>query len=333
MAAESNKIQPPTQAILCDNYDKAETAAPSELNDETVLSISRRAVNEFFRRTGLSVPAMREVPDGAVAQRIRTTVGQWDFGGISAERVHRHTATGVSMATTTFAHTHADTQVHIALFTVLALCVDDLEVDGGALAEFVERLQAGRAQRHPVLEHLAQNVRAMPAYFHPYAATAILVGTVHFVNCTVYERQTDSVPLHPTALPYVLYKRARNSLGEVYSSFVWDKFNFPDISAHIQVTPETMTYLDYANDILSFYKEELAGERHNFVHDRARVTGRTVEQVLSDIIDEVVGAVERARTILRGEKERQTWESFLAGYVAFHFVSPRYKLAQLTAAA
>ncbi|GJE97337.1 terpenoid synthase-like protein [Phanerochaete sordida] len=301
-------------------------------SDETVLTLSRHAVTEFLRRTGLSVPTTRTFPDNAVAQRVRETAAAWDFGGISAERVACYTATGISMARTTFAHNHPDTQVHIALFTALGLCVDDLEVDSGALSEFVGCLQTGQPQLHPVLEHLAQNVRAMPDFFHPYAASAILAGTIHHINCTLFEKQMDAAPLHPTALPYVLHKRARNSAGEVYSAFVWDKFNFPELSSHIQVVPEAMTYLDYANDILSFYKEEMAGERHNFVHDRARVTGKDVRDVLEDILNEVVGAVERGRDILQGEKERETWERFLAGYVAFHFLSPRYKLTQLTIA-
>ena len=61
------------------------------------------------------------------------------------------------------------------------------------------------------------------------------------------------------------------------------------------------------SDILSFYKEEIAGERHNFVHDRARVTDKDAAGVLNDILDEVVGAVTRARSILRGAKEQATW--------------------------
>ena len=77
----------------------------------------------------------------------------------------------------------------------------------------------------------------MPDFFNLYTATTIFTDSINFVNCTLFEKQTDAVPLHPTALPYVLYKRARNSLGEVYSAFVWDKFSFPDISSHIQVTP------------------------------------------------------------------------------------------------
>lgn len=192
---------------------------------------------EFLRRTNLPAPAASTPPDNAVSQRIRAEVAPWDLGDIAAARIQRHIVTGISMATTTFAHNHPDTQVHIALFTILALCVDDLEVDSAALSEFVQRLQTGEQQQHPVLDLLAEKVRRMSDFFHPYAATAILIGTVHFINCTLFEKQTDDIQLHPTALPYVLYKRARNSLGEVYSSFVWDKFNFPDISAHIQVTP------------------------------------------------------------------------------------------------
>lgn len=84
------------------------------------------------------------------------------------------------------------------------------------------------------------------------------------------------------------------------------------------------------SDILSFYKEELAGETNNFVHDRSRVTGKDIRIVLQDILDDVVAAVARARMILQGQKEKEIWEQFLAGYVAFHFLSPRYKLASLT---
>lgn len=82
--------------------------------------------------------------------------------------------------------------------------------------------------------------------------------------------------------------------------------------------------------MLSFYKEELAGETANFVHDRAKVSGKTVAEVLSEVLEEVVGSVNRARVLLRGEKEKEAWERFITGYVAFHFYSPRYQLIELT---
>ncbi len=82
--------------------------------------------------------------------------------------------------------------------------------------------------------------------------------------------------------------------------------------------------------MLSFYKEELAGETANFVHDRAKVSGKNVAEVLSEVWQEVIGSVSRARALLQGDKEKETWERFIAGYVAFHFYSPRYQLVELT---
>ena len=83
------------------------------------------------------------------------------------------------------------------------------------------------------------------------------------------------------------------------------------------------------SDILSFYKEELQGETSNVVHDRAIVSGKSMSQVLSDLVDEAVTAVLRAREILHEEKEKVVWEQLVRGYVAFHFLSPRYRLHEL----
>ncbi|KAI0692160.1 hypothetical protein BC835DRAFT_1416737 [Cytidiella melzeri] len=95
------------------------------------------------------------------------------------------------------------------------------------------------------------------------------------------------------------------------------------------VLPETFIYLNYANDILSFYKEELAGERDNYVHDRALITKKNIETVLTELVNEVIASIERARSILKGEKEKETWERFLAGYASYHWMTPRYKLEEL----
>ena len=139
------------------------------------------------------------------------------------------------MATTTFGHTHLDVQVHIALFTVLALCIDDLDINPEVLQEFVQRLHIGAPQLHPVLDYLVENLQHLPDHFPPYAASAIFAGTVQFINSTLFDKESEKMALTKESLPYVLYKRARNSLGEVYGFFVWDKYNFPDISTHIQV--------------------------------------------------------------------------------------------------
>lgn len=80
---------------------------------------------------------------------------------------------------------------------------------------------------------------------------------------------------------------------------------------------------------MSFYKEELAGESNNFVHDRVTVTRKNTPTVLSDMLEELVASVHRARAILQSEKAKETWEEFIEGYAAFHLLSPRYRLAEL----
>lgn len=160
-----------------------------------------------------------------------------DFTGDQFKRAHH---TSVCVATTMFGHTHIDTQAHLALFSLLAGCVDDLEIEDIALEEFAPRISRGSPQMHPILDLLVERLRLMPDYYPSYSATAIFAGTVQFVNATLFDRKCEheiSMPLQTDALPFIRYKRARNSLGEVYNLFAWDKFNFPDITAHIQVLP------------------------------------------------------------------------------------------------
>ncbi|EKM53546.1 uncharacterized protein PHACADRAFT_125341 [Phanerochaete carnosa HHB-10118-sp] len=255
----------------------------------------------------------------------------WDVGNIPARRLERHIISGIQLGTIGYGHTHFDTQIQIALYTVLGLCVDDYEVDNAALSEFVQRLQSGRPQLHPVLDLFADNLRHMTDFFNLYSATTVVTDTINFVNCTLFERHLEDMRLCPSASQYPLYKRARNGLGEVFAAFIWDKFSFPDVSTHIQAIPHAFPSLMHLtlSDILSFYKEELAGDTKNFIHDRARVTGKDTRTVVVELLEDVVAAVHRVREILEGEKEREAWERFLSGYIAFHLLTPRYQLATL----
>ena len=191
---------------------------------------------EFLQTTGLSMRSWNAAPErNIVEQRVRETADKWDFGHISLDRRDRNIATAISLATTTFGHTRSDVQVHIALFAILGLCIDDLEIKPSALDEFVPRLQAGSPQQHPVLDNLADNLQALPNYFPPFAASAIFAATLQFVNSTLFDRRCESMTLTEGSMPYVRYKRSRNGLSEAFSFFAWDRFDFPDVSSYIQV--------------------------------------------------------------------------------------------------
>ncbi|KAI0343533.1 terpenoid synthase [Trametopsis cervina] len=309
----------------------SECSSVSGIGPENIATISRRAVLDFFHQTEISMQRRRWCYDssGQVEQRFLQGLSEWHELDFMADKYKKAHYTSVCVATTMFGHTHLDTQVFIALYSLLAGCVDDLEIDDIALEEFAPRINSGAPQLHPILDLLVQHLRRARDYYPAYSSTAIFAGTIQFVNATWFDRRCGTnigMPLQKDALPYVRFKRARNSLGEVYNLFAWDKFNFPDVTRHIQILP---VYLDYANDILSFYKEECAGEKDNFVHDRAVVTGKPLSAVLSDMLEELVKSVKQARVIIQDERARSTWEEFIEGYVAFHLLSPRYRLEEL----
>lgn len=88
-------------------------------------------------------------------------------------------------------------------------------------------------------------------------------------------------------------------------------------------------HISLNSDVLSFYKEQLVGEKDNYIHNRALVTNKGVNDVLVDVINETIEAIDKVRVLLKGKKERETWETFLKSYTAFHYMAPRYKLTEL----
>ncbi|KAM0074413.1 hypothetical protein ACKRZS_013736 [Fusarium odoratissimum] len=57
--------------------------------------------------------------------------------------------------------------------------------------------------------------------------------------------------------------------GETCAWFTFPKELCPDISLFLEVVPDISMCIGLTNDALSFYKEEKAGETHNYIHNRA----------------------------------------------------------------
>ena len=83
------------------------------------------------------------------------------------------------------------------------------------------------------------------------------------------------------------------------------------------------------NDILSFYKEELAGETVTYVHLlRATRHKESGLEVVQELIDEAVDLSEEIDGILTGDA-KEMWECWKTGYITYHLCDGRYKLSEL----
>jgi len=82
-------------------------------------------------------------------------------------------------------------------------------------------------------------------------------------------------------------------------------------------------------DILSFHKEELAGETVTYVHLlRATHHKESGLEVVNDLIEEAVNLSEQIDAILAGGA-KEMWECWKSGYITYHLCDSRYKLSEL----
>lgn len=217
----------------------------------------------------------------------------------------------------------------LAMINTVALYADDtLANSPEPLLNFHLNLVLHRPQSDPVIEWF--NTEQLPKLweeFEPVVAGLIADSFHAFINGTLIETATKTMKFNPTAPFFSDYVRLKSGIPEVYSFFV---FQLAGLQTYIQAIPDVIVFINFGNDILSFYKEQLAGEDNNFVHMRAKSSGRSLADTLEELVEESLVVKERVEKTLEPFPEHLTsWRQFVKGYIDFHSVSSRYRLRQL----
>ncbi|EED80636.1 predicted protein [Postia placenta Mad-698-R] len=296
------------------------------MSTEGTAAVSRAAVQDFLDK--MEFVNFKRHRDGELRRRVAEITDTWDF----KETARPHINTALVITESAYGHlTDLDAKVAITIFTALATSVDDPNaLDGLAFDQFHRRHSdcTVHGDKSP-LGLFAKVTSQMAACYPSFAAGAILVAALQFVNASILENTTRGTMLHPKALGFVEYRRFLSGMPEAYVCFIWEKTRFPAVNCYIQAIPDACIFIDYLNDILSFYKEELTNELVNYIHDRALVTGTSASDALRDVIGETVAAAERVRSILGEGDERDAWDAFVRGYIKFHMDDPRYRLREV----
>ncbi|GJE96499.1 hypothetical protein PsYK624_126960 [Phanerochaete sordida] len=296
--------------------------------EESLVDFARRMTKELLEKAGVALVTETPAQYTVLNERIRAAAKTWDLTGHAPEHVEKTLHCSVMYTAWSYPHGHLDAQLVIACIVFWILSIDDYTIPLSALSAFAANLQSGTPQLHPGLDELTALLARTRDVLNPYAATACTVDVLNYVNSTLHEHHLADMPLRTGAHRYPLYKRTRNGINEVCAGFIWDKFTFPDVATHIQAFPDAILFIALTNDVLTFYKEELAGDTRNFVHDEARVTGRSPRAVVEGTVNAVVDTIRAGRAVLQGA-ERAAWDSFVAGYISFSILTPRYRVAGL----
>ncbi|KZV99838.1 terpenoid synthase [Exidia glandulosa HHB12029] len=237
---------------------------------------------------------------------------------------------GATVVMTVYAHLPADhTRTIIGLLTAYFLYVEDLfEHDVARVQNFNSRFARGEPQNDPALDGLAQLLRELPQHFPLIAANIIVMSFLNLFTGTLLEQATQGASLSQDSTRYAVFVRALSGVQDAYAFFVFPA-QLP-LESYVQAIPDVGDYLTYSNDILSFYKEELAQDSANHVSTLSAAQGQTKADVLAGLVDTCVSAHERAQRLLAPYPEAlQAYLAAAIGSIGFHVVNKRYRLHEL----
>ncbi|EJF61095.1 terpenoid synthase [Dichomitus squalens LYAD-421 SS1] len=234
-------------------------------------------------------------------------------------------------AETTYGHTTHEHRYFIALYTACLMYVDDLgERDLDAVMRFTGRFARGEKQPDKILQRLAQLLGSAHDLWTQFGADAIISGTLDAVTAMYIEFTTKDMVVKPSATRFPYYLRTRAGLGPPYIHFIFMKEWRATPESYLQVLPDMEHWTLGTNDILSFYKEELAGETNNYVHLRASAERTSTEEVLRRLVEEVLDSARRMDALTyEDSKLTALWRTYMQGYLEFSLSAKRYRLAEL----
>ncbi|KAG7087169.1 hypothetical protein E1B28_013149 [Marasmius oreades] len=230
---------------------------------------------------------------------------------------------GASIASTAYSHLPEDNRVHVAIYTTLVSALDDNSHK--RMEGFNHRFVKGLPQDDPILDALAKHLLDAHEYYGQIQCNLIVTSTLDFVTSLMMDIDMTNVACSPS---FAAYCRSISGVQVAYTMFMFPKSI--EFTSYIHCLPHISIYINYLNDVLSFYKEELRGEEENFASMLAKESLITKQEAIQRLADDVV---EAERNISKGLAGNQSaldiWQSFKVGFVRFHTSCHRYKLQEL----
>ncbi|KAF9554336.1 terpenoid synthase [Agrocybe pediades] len=227
-------------------------------------------------------------------------------------------------------HSH-ESKLMVARFTWFLLYVDDIGKRDRGTLEGLQKALVGSTTDEGFAQRFRGHMLDWYKHWDPLPANCINLAGLDMINGWLLE-ETQSVQemnLMPAGQSFANYLRTKTGGGSCFAFMLFPKEFDIDISVYIQVMDDLTLFNNYANDIFSFYKEELQGETNNYMHNRAFLTGKHVAITFQEIFDETVAAYERITSLLENTKAAPIWKRFVNGYLAFHLNVPRYRLREI----
>ncbi|KAK7689805.1 hypothetical protein QCA50_006444 [Cerrena zonata] len=194
------------------------------------------------------------------------------------------------------------------------------------MREFIPRICSGEPQSDPILVHFLEMAGDLRGYLPDYTANMVHMRMMTFANEKLCGwKDANQLALKPEAGNYIEYSRYKNGISEPYAACIWPTSLCPDVAEYIQAFPDTLMFINYVNDSMSFYKEVLEEDEGSYVSRYGQLNGKTFVESVDDLVEKIISTTERIRKILGEGQARECWEDFASGFVHFGLFCPRYR--------
>ncbi|KAF8894208.1 isoprenoid synthase domain-containing protein [Gymnopilus junonius] len=306
---------------------------PAVIEEDQFASQYKKIITNFVKDLDYVPPNTRGADfDISSSQTYQSLLSEFSPYGTRAGWVEATCLAAASSAELPYPEHPVEVKLLIARFTWYLLYMDDLgHKDPASLKTFQHSMLTKQTSERSILEGLRKNLADMSDHWNPIAANCITVAGMDFITGRLMEMEPSIRDMKSSTLAtsWPNYLRVKTGASPGYAFFIYPTASVPDLSTYIQMIEDIRFFIDYANDVLSFYKEALVGETNNYIHYRAEVTGKEIVQTIQDVANEVVDTHSRISQALESTKASKPWKLFANGLLDFHFATKRYRLSDL----
>ncbi|KAK7057910.1 terpene synthase [Favolaschia claudopus] len=315
----------PTPTTLKHNFNRCQ-------DDELDLKTIVESMLEVVAYSPSKDTAVFKNTSDALEKAINEEVTSW-YKGSSQDFAVLAVTTKKAVSTVQYFYPRHSFEVKFVfgLYTWFFFYIDD-NADWLPLEDYQRRHLVGESETDPGLRQFDKVMGRLYDHFDQLCTNTMVCAAFEFVTANALEikKEICEMKVQPTALRWPTFLRARSGMAQAFACAIFPKHTHTNVAAYIQVLPDIDRYMCLVNDILSFYKEELAGETTNYVHLTAQIEQKHSHRVLVEMVQEVGELHERiAATLQEDPTALQAWLTSEHGYMAFHLALKRYKLSEL----
>jgi hypothetical protein len=290
-----------------------------------------KLINTFLRWISYQCPTINN--DASLISRIQS---QFKLEGIPDELIRRldeEIEAGAVYALTSYSYASQGVQEAIAVKTALYAAIDNLAKDmGDDLRRYCTELVSGDSHSHPLLRAMTSWLRKYCRLFGNFGGNMIVKSLINYISAGFYELDGTCMRGTQSTSDFTDYFRYKSGTSEAYGFLSFPEELFPEsryLDKYLAAMPTIIDYLNIANDLLSFYKEETMKDAMH-VHAHARANHLSHLESLQCFAERAKSAFQRVQCLLSSDEPLQrAAENFLHGYITFHLASKRYRLTEL----